>query len=104
MQWDIISNLVGSDGKAQAHDHCVVMATGYGKSLVYQFPPLYLGQTKTALVVSPLISLMEDQVCNMVGTGLSISSETYTLCVLITEILLGLPDIGWGGGNATEWA
>ena len=64
MQWDIISNLVGSDGKAQAHDHCVVMATGYGKSLVYQFPPLYLGhgQTKTALVVSPLISLMEDQV------------------------------------------
>ena len=60
LQWNIISNLIGSDGKGQKNDHCLVMATGYGKSLVYQFPPLYLG--KTALVVSPLISLMEDQV------------------------------------------
>ena len=60
LQWNIISNLIGDDGKGQKNDHCVVMATGYGKSLVYQFPPLFLG--KTALVVSPLISLMEDQV------------------------------------------
>ena len=66
VQWSIIANLTESDGK-QKNDHCLVMATGYGKSLVYQFPPVYLG--KTALVVSPLISLMEDQVLALTTTG-----------------------------------
>jgi RecQ family ATP-dependent DNA helicase len=41
----------------------VFWATSHGKSIVYQFPPFYL--SKTAVVVSPLVSLMQDQVRNL---------------------------------------
>ena len=46
----------------------VILPTGSGKSLVYQLPA-YLYSTKSAqslvLVVSPLVSLMEDQITNL---------------------------------------
>nr|XP_039259998.1 Werner syndrome ATP-dependent helicase-like [Styela clava] len=58
MQWKII-NAALNEGR----DQCVVMATGYGKSLCYQFPPVYL--SSTAVCISPLISLMEDQVLKL---------------------------------------
>ncbi|HEX9110462.1 MAG TPA: RecQ family ATP-dependent DNA helicase, partial [Terriglobales bacterium] len=50
------------------HDACVVMPTGGGKSLCYQLPAVVSG--KTAVIVSPLIALMQDQAAQLAQMGI----------------------------------
>ncbi len=72
-QLDIINSVL--DGQ----DVLAIMPTGGGKSLCYQIPALY--QEGITLVVSPLISLMHDQVLNLQESGVDAcflnSSQDY---------------------------
>src|SRR5271154_1090762 len=52
-------------------DVLLVMPTGAGKSLCYQLPAIARGGT--ALVISPLIALMEDQAAKMSALGLRVA-------------------------------
>jgi ATP-dependent DNA helicase RecQ len=55
----------------EGRDLLLVMPTGAGKSLCYQLPAIARGGT--ALVVSPLIALMEDQAAKLTGLGLRVA-------------------------------
>lgn len=78
LQEQIVRSLVA------ARDTCVVMPTGGGKSLCYQLPALVLG--RTAIVISPLIALMQDQAAQLAQMGIpaavlnsSLSNEQQSL-------------------------
>ncbi|MFN0171572.1 MAG: RecQ family ATP-dependent DNA helicase [Bryobacteraceae bacterium] len=49
-------------------DVAAIMPTGGGKSLCYQMPALVLG--RTAVVISPLIALMQDQAAQLAQMGI----------------------------------
>jgi RecQ family ATP-dependent DNA helicase len=55
----------------EGRDLLLVMPTGAGKSLCYQLPALARGGT--ALVVSPLIALMDDQAAKLSALGLKVA-------------------------------
>ena len=62
-QEEVVRNL------AAGRDVCVVMTTGGGKSLCYQLPAV-LSEGRTAVVISPLIALMHDQVAQLRQMGI----------------------------------
>ncbi len=57
------------DAALAGRDSLLVLPTGGGKSLCYQVPPLVIGGL--AVVVSPLIALMKDQVDGLHQAGVS---------------------------------
>jgi ATP-dependent DNA helicase RecQ len=62
-------------GRALAGKHTLaVMPTGAGKSLCYQLPAL--ARQRTALVISPLIALMHDQIRSAEAFGIRAASLT----------------------------
>ena len=59
------------EAAAAGRDVLLVMPTGAGKSLCYQLPALARGGT--ALVISPLIALMDDQAAKLEALGLRVA-------------------------------
>jgi ATP-dependent DNA helicase RecQ len=107
MQENIIRSLLGGQ------DTCVIMPTGGGKSLCYQLPAAMLSG-KTAVVISPLIALMQDQVAQLTQMGIpsallnssltgreqaqvmrQATEGRFRLLYLSPERIAGADTIGW---------
>ena len=53
----------------EGRDTLVIHPTGSGKSLCFQFPPVF--QEKRAFIITPTISLMQDQVHGLQQKGIN---------------------------------
>lgn len=86
LQEEIILSVI--DGK----DTLALLPTGGGKSICFQVPGLVMGGT--TLVVSPLISLMHDQVQNLKARG--ISAVAISAAMNFKEIAIALDNAALG--------
>ena len=83
-QYEILNRIFNGE------DICGILATGYGKSICFQIPALYLN--KPAVIVVPLISLMDDQrmILEKLGiTSCCFNSTVYNKYELKKSILNG---------------
>ena len=80
-QEEVIEQLIGGG------DAFVLMPTGGGKSLCYQLPALH--RPGMAIVVSPLISLMKDQVDALLGNGVRAAMYNSSLTQHEARVVLG---------------
>jgi ATP-dependent DNA helicase RecQ len=86
LQWEAMESVI------QGRDSIVVLPTGGGKSLCYQVPAMVLDGM--AIVLSPLISLMKDQVDALVDCGIPAARLNSGLtqkerCEVISQINSG---------------
>lgn len=81
------------DGLLAGRDVVGVMPTGAGKSLCYQLPALLLDGV--ALVISPLIALMKDQVAALTRRGIPAAYLNSSLTFAQHRTVLARAEKGW---------
>ncbi len=80
------------DSLSSGRDAVCIMPTGAGKSMCYQIPAMLL--PGVTLVISPLISLMRDQVTSLVGSGVRAAYINSTLTMTQYTKVLSLMEQG----------
>ncbi|MBR4223338.1 MAG: DNA helicase RecQ [Oscillospiraceae bacterium] len=103
-KYEVLKSCFGYDdlreGQAELIDNILsgkdtlgVMPTGAGKSLCYQIPALMMDGV--SLVISPLISLMQDQVMSLVGLGIKAAYINSSLTQAQYHTVLRRAAEGW---------